>query len=480
MKQLFLCVTALLAATLIACGGSGGGESGSATPPTAMLTAPVALADGLAGTVTLAATATAAVGGAAVASVEFEVDGIAAGSDATAPYEVSVDTTAFASGQHVVRARAVDAQGRAGAWSAATVRFGGSRALPAGFAMDASFVTALARATAFAQAPDGRWLIAEQGGAVRVLKDGQLLLTPFVQLADVDDSGERGLIGIALDPNFAVNRHVYLHYTTLVAAPVGGVHNRIVRVTADGDRMSVGSEIAVLELPALSTASNHNGGALHFGADGKLYVGVGDNADGARAQALGSPFGKLLRLNPDGTIPADNPFVGVAGADTAVWAYGLRNPFTFAVQPGTGRIHVNDVGSDRWEEIDVGVAGANYGWPASEGPDGVGAGVTAPLFAYGHDTATPPGSGPGGFFTGASIAGGAFYPAAGAFPAAYRGNYYFADFVAGFVARMDLANGNAVSAFAQVGGNPVDLRVGIDGALYVLGRSSVTRIAVAP
>lgn len=346
--------------------------------------------------------------------------------------------------------------------------------------MDASFVTALARATAFAQAPDGRWLIAEQGGAVRVLKDGQLLLTPFVQLADVDDSGERGLIGIALDPNFAVNRHVYLHYTTLVAAPVGGVHNRIVRVTADGDRMSVGSEIAVLELPALSTAFNHNGGALHFGADGKLYVGVGDNADGARAQALGSPFGKLLRLNPDGTIPADNPFVGVAGADTAVWAYGLRNPFTFAVQPGTGRLHINDVGSDRWEEIDVGVAGANYGWPASEGPDGVGAGVTAPLFAYGHDAATPPGSGPGGFFTGASIAGGAFYPAAGAFPAAYRGNYYFADFVAGFVARMDLANGNAVSAFAQVGGNPVDLRVGIDGALYVLGRSSVTRIAVAP
>jgi glucose/arabinose dehydrogenase len=471
--HLFAGVTAALLAAA-GCGGGSGGGNGA--PPTATLTAPAALADGLAGTITLAATAA----GAAVASVEFEVDGIAAGSDPTAPYEVSLDTTAFASGQHVVRARAVDAQGRAGAWSAATVRFGGSRTLPAGFAMDPSFVTALDRATAFVQTPDGRWLIAEQGGTVRVLKDGQLLLTPFLELADVDASGERGLIGIAVDPNFAVNRHVYLHYTTLVAAPVGGVHNRIVRVTADNDRMSAGSEVTVLELPALSTATNHNGGALHFGADGKLYAGVGDNADGARAQDLGSPFGKLLRLNADGTIPADNPYVGVAGADPAVWATGLRNPFTFAVQPGTGRIHVNDVGAERWEEIDVGTAGANYGWPASEGPDNVGAGVTAPLFAYGHDAAVPPGSGPGGFFTGASIAGGVFYPSAGAFPAAYRGNYYFADFIGRFVARMDLANDADVHAFAQVADMPVDLRVGLDGALYVLGRSSVTRIAAVP
>jgi glucose/arabinose dehydrogenase len=462
-----LCVAAVL---LAACGGGGDGAAPAA--PTVALTAPAAFASGLSGTLTLAATATPASPSAPVARVEFEVDGIAADSDTLAPYEASVDTTAHASGQHVVRARAVDAQGQASAWSSATVQFGGSRSLPAGFTKNESFVTGLVDATAFVQTPDGRWLIAEQGGAVRVVKNGALLLAPFVQLP-VDATGERGLIGIALDPNFAANGFVYLHYTT----PVGGAHNRVSRFTAVGDTASTGSEAIVVELPSLSSATNHNGGALHFGADGKLYVGVGDNANGARAQDLGDRFGKLLRLNADGTIPADNPFVGRAGADPAVWAYGLRNPFTFAVQPGIGRIHINDVGQNTWEEVNLGVAGANYGWPASEGPDNVGAGVTAPLFAYKHSAAVPPGSGPGGFFTGFSIAGGAFYPATGAFPQAYRDDYYFADYVSGFVARMDLANGNAVYAFAQIAGNPVDVFAGADGALYVLGRSSVTRIA---
>ena len=139
-----------------------------------------------------------------------------------------------------------------------------------------------------------------------------------------------------------------------------------------------------------------------------------------------------------------------AGLGRAVWAYGLRNPFTFAVQPGTGRIHINDVGETTWEEINVGAAGANYGWPGSEGPDNVGAGVTAPLFTYKHADAAPLGSGPGGFFKGFAIAGGAFYPATGAFPDGYRDQYYFADFVSRFVGRIDLANGNAAYAFAQL------------------------------
>ena len=146
------------------------------------------------------------------------------------------------------------------------------------------------------------------------------------------------------------------------------------------------------------------------------------------------------------------------------------------MQPGTGRIHINDVGQNTWEEIDVGSAGANYGWPSSEGPDNVGAGVSAPLFAYKHSDANPPGSGPGGFFTGFAIAGGAFYPATGAFPTGYRDQYYFADFVSRFVARLDLVN-DAAYAFASLSGAPVDLLVGSDGALYVLTRSNVTRIS---
>ncbi len=178
--------------------------------------------------------------------------------------------------------------------------------------------------------------------------------------------------------------------------------------------MSTGSETVLVDLPPLSSATNHNGGALRFGPDGKLYVGVGENANAALAQDLSSPLGKMLRFNDDGSIPSDNPFFDTqAGLAQAVWAYGLRNPFTFAFEPGTGRMHINDVGQGQWEEIDLGARGANYGWPLSEGPDGVVPGITAPLFAYAHEAAATPGSGPGGFVIGFAVAGGAFYPGVG-------------------------------------------------------------------
>jgi glucose/arabinose dehydrogenase len=461
---------------LVACGG-GGGDAGSTdtVEPTATLVVPANLADGLTGSIDLVASASDNVG---VAGVEFQVDGIGVGSeDTVAPYSVSVDTGAYTAGQHVLRARARDAAGNRSAWSSTTVRIGGSRSVAQGFTKNESWVTGLTGATAFAQAGDGRFFVAEQGGRLRVVKNGSLLATPFVQLT-VDSSGERGLLGVALHPGFASNGLVYVYYTT----QSGGTHNRISRFegsfASNGD-VSTGVESVLVEFPVLSGATNHNGGAIHFGSDGKLYVGVGDNANGAKAQDLSDPFGKLLRFNDDGGIPSDNPYFNTATSEfgRAVWARGLRNPFTFAVQPGTGRIHINDVGANTWEEIDVGAAGANYGWPASEGPDDVSTGVTAPLFAYKHSDATPPGSGPGGFFTGFAIAGGAFYPDSGNFPAAYRGNYFFADYVSQWIARLDLANGNAASAFASVDGSPVDLLVGNDGALYVLTRSAITRIS---
>jgi glucose/arabinose dehydrogenase len=438
--------------------------------PTAALTAPADFATNLTGTLALAATAT---DNAGVAGVQFQVDGVNVGAeDTAAPYQASVDTSLYAAGQHMVRARARDAAGNQSAWATATVRFGGSATVPQGFTKNDAWITGLSSATAIAQAPDGRLFIAQQGGQLRVVKNAGLLPTPFVQLT-VDPSGERGLIGVTLHPNFATNGWVYVYYTTTQ----NGVHNRISRFVANGD-VSTGAETILVDLPALSNASNHNGGAMHFGADGKLYVAVGDNADSAKAPNLADPFGKMLRFNEDGSIPADNPFFGTqTGLARAIWARGLRNPFTFAIQPGTGRMHINDVGQGTWEEIDLGAPGANYGWPASEGPDNVGAGVTAPLFAYKHSAATPAGSGPGGFFTGFAITGGTFYPDSGPFPAPYRGSYFFADYVNRFIARLDLANGNAAYAFATVNGNPVDMLTGVDGALYVLTRSSIARIS---
>lgn len=438
--------------------------------PTAVLTAPADLATGLAGTLTLTATASDNVG---VAGVEFQVDGATVGSeDTSAPYSVSVDSNAYASGQHVVRARARDAAGNTSAWATATVRLGGTRSIGQGFTKVDDWISGLSAATSFVQAPDGRFFIGQQGGSVRVVKNGVLLPTAFHSLSNVSASGERGLIGITLHPAFASNGFVYVHYTTTS----GGTHNRISRLVASGD-VSTGTESVLVDLPALSSATNHNGGALHFGLDGKLYVGVGDNANSARSQDLNDPMGKVLRFNDDGSIPGDNPFCTSALQRCAVWARGLRNPFTFAVQPGSGRIHVNDVGQGTWEEINLGAPGANYGWPASEGPDNITSGVTAPLFAYRHSNASPPGSGPGGFFVGFAIAGGAFYPASGSFPASHRGNYFFADYVSHWVARLDLANGNAAYAFATVQGSPVDMRVGSDGALYVLTTGGITRIS---
>jgi len=445
------------------------------TPPTATLTAPAAFADAITGTLTISATANDNVG---VAGVEFQVDGVTVGNeDTSAPYSTSIDTTQWASGQHVVRARARDAAGNRSAWASATVRFGGTRDVPAGFTRSVGWITGLSAATAFAQAPDGRIFVAEQGGALRVVKNGALLATPFVSLT-VDSGGERGLIGVTLHPNFASNGLVYVYHTRINGT---ARNNRISRFVANGDVAASTTPDATLDLPNLSGATNHNGGAMKFGTDGKLYVAVGDNANTATPQNLANVFGKMLRFNDDLTIPSDNPFFGTqTGLARAVWAYGLRNPFTFAVQPGTGRMHINDVGQNTWEEVNVGAAGANYGWPASEGPDNITAGVTAPLFTYRHSNTNPPGTGPGGFFVGFAIAGGAFYPTSGpaaTFPAGFRGHYFFADFVSNFVGVVDLANGNAAYSFARLSDNPVDLLAGGDGALYVLTRGGITRIS---
>jgi glucose/arabinose dehydrogenase len=332
-------------------------------------------------------------------------------------------------------------------------------------------VTGFASATAFAETPDGRLLVAQQGGALRVVKNAALVSTAMLNVT-VDSSGERGLLGVAVHPSFSSNGYVYVYYTSTETT----IHNRVSRFTASGDTAS--GEEKLIDLPTLSSATNHNGGAIHFGTDGKLYVGVGDNANGANSKNLSSPLGKMLRFNDDGSIPGDNPFCTTNGnLACAVWAYGLRNPFTFAVHPGTGRIHINDVGQGTWEEINLGSSGANYGWPDSEGPDGVTAGITGPILTYRHSTGTPPASIPGSAFIGFAIAGGTFYPDTGPFPAAYRNNYYFADFVSKFVGRFDWVNKTA-SQFATISGSPVDVLTGSDGALYVLTRNGITRISV--
>jgi len=196
---------------------------------------------------------------------------------------------------------------------------------PSGFS-ESQVASGLVNPTAMAFAPDGRLFVCEQGGRLRVIKNGSLLPTPFLTVT-VSAVGERGLLGVAFDPNFTANQYVYVYYTATTPA----VHNRLSRFTASGDVALGNSEVAILDLENLSSATNHNGGATHFGPDGKLYVAVGENANAANAQSLSTRLGKILRINPDGSIPADNPFLSsTTGVNQAIWAIGLRNPFTFA------------------------------------------------------------------------------------------------------------------------------------------------------
>jgi glucose/arabinose dehydrogenase len=340
--------------------------------------------------------------------------------------------------------------------------------LPAGFTETQFGSNFNGTPTAMAFAPDGRLFVCLQTGQLRVIKNGTLLTTPFVSLT-VDSSGERGLLVIAFDPNFSSNQFVYLYYTV----PTAPIHNRISRFTANGDVAAAGSELVVVDLDNLSSATNHNGGAIHFGPDGKLYAGVGENANSANAQTLANRLGKILRYNTDGSIPTDNPFFNAAtGANRAIWALGLRNPFTFAFQSGTGRIFINDVGQNVWEEINDGIAGSNYGWPNCEGAcSPTNMNFRDPLFQYGHGSTST---------TGCAIVGAAFYnPPVNQFPASYLGKYFFADLCTGWIRLFDPGTGMA-SDFASGINSPVDLQIGPDGCLYYLARGNngqVFRIA---
>lgn len=353
---------------------------------------------------------------------------------------------------------------------------------PPGFG-GTNLATGLSSPTAFCIAPDETIYICLQGGAMRVWKPGPGLLPDEFFLNNpltVNSTGERGLLGVAVDPDFASNRFIYVYYTATTPA----IHNRISRFTANaaGELAVAGSETILLDLENLS-ATNHNGGAIHFGPDGKLYAAVGENAVPSNAQSINNLLGKVLRINttPGSVIPTDNPtsFPGIAGSPTgnnrAIWAVGLRNPFTFAFHPLTGRMFINDVGNSEWEEINEGIAGRNFGWPGTEGdfdpgefPD-----YSLPFYTYPHS---------GGPVTGFAVAGGAFYvPPISPYPADYYGEYFFGDYVSDWIKRIDV-NSSIVTGFADSAQGVVDIQIDSQGRLVYVARglSALVRVTYSP
>ena len=311
---------------------------------------------------------------------------------------------------------------------------------PDGPQSDASTITATRVASGlnqpvFTGAPagdPGRLFIVEKTGLIKVLdlNTGQVLATPFLDVSSqILTDGERGLLGLAFDPNYASNGlfYVYLINTS------GNTEIRSYHVSANPNVADAASATPIITIPQ-PAASNHKAGWLGFGPDGYLYAALGDGGGGGdtfhTGQNINDLLGNVLRLDVHGdafpgdatknyAIPADNPFVGTAGADE-IFAFGLRNPWRNSFDRALGTFYIADVGQDHWEEIDIGQNGANYGWNTFEGPDLypggdplTGGPAVAPIYAYDHTV-------------GHSITGGYVYRGEGE---ALQGQYFFADFV---------------------------------------------------
>ena len=335
--------------------------------------------------------------------------------------------------------------------------------LPSGFTetrlatgLDPTGLTALA---------DGRIFVTIKSGKILVIKNEVVLATPLLTIPNLDNWNERGLQTVILDPDFSTNHYIYAYYC--YKNPSTNIsNNRVSRFSVVGDVASASSEVVLINFDDLSSVGWHNGGGLIYAPDGKLYISTGENNSPNKAQSLNTLLGKVLRINPDGTIPTDNPFYNtLSGSYRAIYALGFRNPFKLNLQPGTGKIYVNDVGQGTWEEINDITAGSNYGWPGIEGkrttqtaPDN----YVDPVYAYNHSNGT------------CSITGGNFYnPAQQQFPSNYAGKYFFADYCAGWIRYIDPANNYALSNFATGIDRPLDIDVDTSGNFYYIARGGL-------
>lgn len=332
-------------------------------------------------------------------------------------------------------------------------------------------------------APPGdteRLFIVEKGGAIRIVRGGTLLPTPFLDLTGlVSTDSERGFLGLAFDPAYASNGRFAAHYTDLS----GNTRISLFQVSSDPDLADPTSEAIVFT--AEQPFPNHKGGQILFGPDGLLYIGLGDGGSGGdpggRGQSLIEPLGSILRIDVSAgaayVVPSDNPFVGQADALPEIWSYGLRNPWRFSFDRTTGDLYLSDVGESQWEEVNVAPAaegagkGVNYGWNRMEGRHCYQsefcdqAGLALPVFEYNHDQ-------------GCSITGGYVYRGA-AIPE-LQGHYFYADFCQGWVRSFRYQGGQVMNEAdwptLRPGGTIPSFGEDAAGELYVVGAGRVLKI----
>ena len=336
---------------------------------------------------------------------------------------------------------------------------------------------------------DPRLFVLEQTGAVRIIQDGALLPDPFLDIGDriTTEGSEQGLLGLAFHPDYATNGAFYVYYTDTDGTVV------VSRFSATDDPNVADPTSEVTQLTQEEPYPNHNGGAILFGPDGYLYLGLGDGGSAGdpqgNGQDLGTWLGKLLRIDPDPAaadgdeqyaVPADNPFVDTAGALPEIWAYGLRNPWRVSFDTATGDLWVADVGQNEWEEVNHVAAdstgGENYGWSIREGAHCFEAetcdtaGLTDPVAEYDHSQ-------------GVSVTGGYVYHGT-AIPD-LDGTYLYADFGTGLLWGAQPADDGtyAVSTPIETGFNVSSFGQGSDGEVYMalFGRDggSIVRLAAS-
>ena len=432
--------------------------------PAVAVTAPAAGAQ-VQDTTTLTASASDNVG---VAGVQFFVDGTAYGAeDTTAPYAVPWDSQLVANGTHSITAQARDAVGNTTLSTAVTLTVANP-----GVFQDEILGTQFTMPTSFAFLPDGRMLVGEIGGTIRVLSppytqpDPTPLLT-ISNIAPTTTTGtNEGLMNIAVDPNFAVNHYFYVDYTA-----GNPFRTRLSRFTANALATGTvpGSELVLYQDPG-DAGIDHHGGAILFPNDGTILFTTGDEVSTpGDAQLLTSPRGKVHRINKDGTVPVDNPYYDGSGPNVnSIWAVGLRNPFRGYYDAPTGRTFIGDVGGNVYttatEHLDLGAPGANYAWPNCES-NCPSPPYTNGIFNYAHNGRD------------ACIVAGFVYHGT-QFPSSYEGSFFLADYAQNWIKRLTLdANGNVANVFnfQPPDGRPdgpygsiVDLKEGPDGALYYL------------
>lgn len=392
--------------------------------------------------------------------------------------------------------------------------------LPPGFVQE-PVAAGFTLPTDFIFAPDGRILVAEKAGRILVVQNGSVLGAPLLDISNrVNSMFDRGLLGIALHPDFPATPYLYAAYTYEPPEAAGYSQQgsrtaRISRFTVNGGRADPASEVILVGaggtfdtigspdmhdtrpwsceaddrtpypdcMPADGMA--HTIGMVMFGPDGALYAangdGVVDFSGSMRAQTLESLAGKILRIDPmTGNGYTNNPFFDndVASNRSKVYVYGMRNPFRFNFHPESGKLFVADVGNNKWEEITVAEPGDNLGWPCYEGPEQTGISPTCGGLYTGKEHRRPTYSYPHADGRGAAI-GGTFYTGSN-FPARYRNAYFYGDFNASTIDVLTFAgDGTPISEpFATGAVAPVRMQTGTDGNLYVLliGDGTLRRI----